>query len=103
MKFVVLVIPSFKSFSFRFLSSLEYLQQDLKFAKRLPQLASHGLAFEYEGFDRHQLTIARHAFVVPAHKYNFWKNKINLIVSVSQSATNQSGKGTRFRRNLSDN
>jgi len=31
----------------------------------LPQLASHGLAFEYEGFDRHQLTIARHAFVVP--------------------------------------
>jgi len=45
--------------------SLEDLQEDLQLAKRLSQLAGYGLAFEYEGFDRHQLTIARHALVVP--------------------------------------
>jgi len=45
--------------------SVKYLQQNLKLPKRLPHLSGHGLTFEDEGFDRHQLTVALHTFIVP--------------------------------------
>lgn len=47
-------------------NSIEDLEENVKFAKRLSHLASHGLTFQNEGFDRHQLAVTRHTFVVPA-------------------------------------
>ena len=47
-------------------NSIKDLEENVEFAKCLTHLASHGLTFQNKGFDRHQLAITRHAFVVPA-------------------------------------
>ena len=45
---------------------IEDLEENVEFTKRLSHLASHGLTFQNEGFDRQHLAVTRHAFVVPA-------------------------------------